>query len=48
MRMGKMSIAFFDAKEYDRQSFVISNDKASSNKGEVRNLPSMLLHDQVD
>jgi len=28
MRMGKMSIAFFDAKEYDRQSFVISNEKS--------------------
>ena len=35
MRMGKLSIAFFDAKEYDRQSFVVSNEKASLNKGET-------------
>ena len=35
MRMGKLSIAFFDAKEYDRQSFIISNGKVPLNNGET-------------
>ncbi len=34
MRMGKLKIAFFDAKEYDRQSFVISNGKNGSDNEE--------------
>ena len=45
--MGKLSIAFFDAKEYDRLSFVISNGKNGSDNEEfdIRYLEARLSPD---